>query len=60
MTSPLRLIYIPAKVFVPGDATATANNIASHETLSRLGMLAELFTGMAVIFVTLAFYEILM
>ena len=56
MTAPLRLIYIPAKLFVAGDAAATANNIATHETLFRLGILSELFTGAAVIFLTLAFY----
>jgi hypothetical protein len=58
MTAPLRLVYIPAKLFVPGDAAATASNIASHETLFRLGIVADLFTGVAVIFLTLAFYEI--
>ncbi len=58
MGAPLRLIYIPAKLFVPGDAAATANNIATHETLFRLGILAELFTGVAVIFLTLAFYDL--
>jgi uncharacterized protein DUF4386 len=56
--APLRLIYIPAKLIVPGDAATTASNIASHETLFRLGMLADLFTGVAVIFVTLAFYDL--
>ena len=56
--APLRLIYIPAKLIVPGDAATTANNIATHETLFRLGMLADLFTGVAVIFVTLAFYDL--
>jgi len=58
MTAPLRLIYIPAKLFVTGDAAATATNIATHEMLFRFGMLTELFTGVAVIFVTLAFYDI--
>jgi hypothetical protein len=58
MVAPLRLIYIPAKLIVPGDAATTANNIATHETLFRLGMLADLFTGVAVIFVTLAFYDL--
>ena len=28
MTAPLRLIYIPSKLFVAGNASATANNIA--------------------------------
>ncbi|HJP91438.1 MAG TPA: hypothetical protein VJ875_05755 [Pyrinomonadaceae bacterium] len=32
MAAPLRLIYIPAKLFVAGDAAATANNLATHET----------------------------
>src|SRR6267143_2014232 len=58
MGAPLRLIYIPTKLIVPGDAATTANNIASHETLFCLGMLADLFTGVAVIFVTLAFYDL--
>jgi hypothetical protein len=58
MTAPLRLIYIPAKLIVPGNAATTANNIATHETLFRLGMLSDLFTGVAVIFVTLAFYDL--
>jgi uncharacterized protein DUF4386 len=59
MSAPLRLIYIPAKLFVAGDAAATANNIASHEMLFRFGMLAELFTGAAGIFMALAFYDLL-
>ena len=35
LAAPLRLIYIPSKLFVHGNATATANNIAAHETLFR-------------------------
>jgi hypothetical protein len=35
---PLRLIYIPSKLFVPGNATATVNNIAAHGWLFRFGM----------------------
>ncbi|HEV2707565.1 MAG TPA: DUF4386 domain-containing protein [Pyrinomonadaceae bacterium] len=58
MSAPLRLIYIPAKLFVAGDAAATANNITTYETLFRLGMAAELFAGVAGVFLTLAFYEL--
>jgi hypothetical protein len=47
LAAALRLIYTPAKLFVPGDAVATANNIASHEMLFRLGILAELFNPVA-------------
>lgn len=54
--APLRLIYIPAKLFVAGDAAATANNITTCETLFRSGMVAELFAGVAGLFLTLAFY----
>jgi len=56
--APLRLIYIPSALFVTGNPTATAANIAAHETLFRLGILSDLFTGTAVIFVTLAFYRL--
>lgn len=58
MVGPLRLIYIPKTLFVPGDAPATANNILSHETLFRFGMFSELFTAVVVIVLTLAFYRL--
>jgi hypothetical protein len=57
--APLRLVYIPSKLFVPGNATATANNIAAHETLFRLGIVADLFTGTMAIFLVLALYRLL-
>src|SRR2546425_10168576 len=56
--APLRLIYIPSALFVRGNATATANNIAAHELLFRLGILGDLFTGTMVIFVVLALYRL--
>src|SRR5437773_9431026 len=40
---PLRLIYIPNKLFVHDNAAATASNIAAHELLFRFGMLSDLF-----------------
>jgi hypothetical protein len=58
MTAPLRLIYIPNKLVVHGNATATAANIAAHETLFRLGILSDLFTGTMSIFLTLALYRL--
>ena len=45
LTAPLRLLYIPGKLFVAGNASATANNIAAHETLFRLGIVSDLFTA---------------
>ncbi len=55
----LRLIYIPSKLFVSGNATATANNIAAHELLFRLGIVADLFSGTILIFLVLALYRLL-
>jgi hypothetical protein len=58
LMAPLRLIYIPNTLFVTGNATATANNIATHETLFRFGIVGDLFTGTMVIFLTLALYRL--
>ena len=58
LTAPLRLLYIPGKLFVHGDATATASNIAAHQTLFRLGILSDLFTATMSIFLTLALYRL--
>ncbi len=57
--APLRLIYIPNHLFVSGNATATANNIAAHEMLFRFGIVAELVTGIMALFLTLALYRLL-
>ena len=57
-TAPLRLIYIPSTLFVQGNATATANNIAAHEWLFRFGIVGDLLTGTISIFLVLAFYRL--
>ena len=59
IAGPIRLIYIPSKLFVRGNASATANNIAAHENLFRLGIVSDLFCGTILIFVTLALYRLL-
>jgi len=58
LVGPLRLIYIPSKLFVSGNASATANNIAAHEWLFRFGMVADLIGAVTLIFVVLAFYRL--
>ena len=58
IVGPLRLMYIPATLFVHGNASATAINIAAHETLFRLGIVGDLFCGTIVIFVVLALYRL--
>jgi uncharacterized protein DUF4386 len=44
---------------VRGDATATANNVLAHETLFRLGIVADLITSIIFICVVLALYRLL-
>jgi len=51
-------MYIPGKLFVHGNATATVNNIAAHEWLFRFGIVADLLCGVILIFLTLAFYRL--
>jgi hypothetical protein len=55
---PLRLMYIPNELFVHGNATATANNIAAHEWLFRFGIVADLACAVILIFLVLAFYRL--
>ena len=51
--------YVPGKLIVHGNATATASNIASHETLFRLGIAGQLVCQAGFIFVALALYDLL-
>jgi hypothetical protein len=55
---PLRLIYIPSKLFVHGNAAATANNIAAHQWLFRFGIVADLVGAVILIFLALALYRL--
>ncbi|MBW8875874.1 MAG: DUF4386 domain-containing protein [Acidobacteria bacterium] len=56
--APLRLIYIPSALFVRGNATATADNIAAHQLLFTLGIVGDLFCGTILIFLALALYRL--
>jgi hypothetical protein len=53
------LIYVPSKLIVHGNATATAHNIAASETLFRLSIAADLICQAGFIFVALALYDLL-
>jgi hypothetical protein len=55
---PLRLIYIPNKLFVHENATATVANIAAHEWLFRFGMVGDLVGAVVLVFLVLAFYRL--
>ena len=56
--SVVRLQYIPRNLLVPGNGAVTAGNIAAHEWLFRAGMLTDLLTAVASIFVVLALYRL--
>jgi hypothetical protein len=53
------LIYVPSKLIVDGNATATASNIATHETLFRLGIASQLVSQILFMWVALALYDLL-
>ncbi|HTQ63097.1 MAG TPA: DUF4386 domain-containing protein [Candidatus Solibacter sp.] len=55
---PLRLIYIPNKLFVHENAAATVNNIAAHGWLFRFGIVSDLFCAVVLIILTIAFYRL--
>ncbi len=59
VTTAFSLIYIPRTLIVRGNATATANNILAHETLFRLGIVADLISAVIFIFLVLALYRLL-
>jgi hypothetical protein len=52
------LAYVPGKLIVSGDATATANHIRASETLLRFGIASELIAFTIFIFVVLALYRL--
>jgi hypothetical protein len=58
LIGPLRLMYIPDKLFVTGNATATVNSIAAHQWLFRFGILGDLACSVILIFLVLAFYKL--
>ena len=58
LIGPLRLIYIPNKLFVHGNATATVDNIAAHEWLFRFGIVGDLVGAVILVLLTLAFYRL--
>ncbi|HEY7001329.1 MAG TPA: DUF4386 domain-containing protein [Candidatus Udaeobacter sp.] len=59
LTAPFSLIYVPSKLIVHGNATATADNILAHETMFRLSTLAELVGQVIFICLGFALYRLL-
>ena len=53
------IIYVPGRLIVTGNATATAHNILASETIFHISIIAELTEGVVVIFLALALYRLL-
>ncbi len=52
------IMYVPATLIVPGDATTTANNIMANELLFRMGIVGSLITQLIFIFAVLVLYKL--
>ena len=51
--------FVQDKLIVPADAAATATNIMAHESLFRLGIVADLMTFLCAIALTMILYVLL-
>lgn len=56
---PFVLMYVPAKLFVEGDASATAANILAHESLFRVNIVLGVVSELCFIAAVLALYRLL-
>jgi hypothetical protein len=59
LSAPFGLVYVPGRLIVPGDATATADHIRASGTLLGFGIGSELFHQTVFIFLVLALYRLL-
>ena len=57
LTGPFILLYVPGKIFVPGDASATVGNILAHESLFRVHIVVSLVAELCFIAVVLVLYR---
>ena len=58
VTAPIGLMYVPGRLMVPGDATATADHVRASPNLLRFGIASELTSFIIFIFVVLALYRL--
>lgn len=59
LTGPFVLIYVPGKLFVTGDASATVANILAHQPLFRAYILVGLVSELFFVATALALYHLL-
>ena len=53
------LMYVPGKLFVPGDAAAMASNILAHQSLFRVYIVVEFLSVLFFVATVLALYQLL-
>ena len=58
ITAPIGLVYVPGKLFVPGNAAATADHLRASDSLLRIGIGSELFHQVIGVFLVLALYRL--
>lgn len=58
LIAPLGLMYVPGKLYVRDNATATADHIRTSDWLLRIGMSSELLHEVLWIFVVFALYRL--
>ena len=58
LPAPFALVYVPARLFVAGDPTATADRIRASAGLLRLAIAAEFVNCLMLIFAAFALYRL--
>ena len=58
ITAPIGLLYVPGKLIVSGNATATADNIRAAPSLLEIGIASELFHQVVNVFLVLALFRL--
>jgi hypothetical protein len=53
------IAYVTAKVYIPGDAATTAENVVANSGLVRVGVIADLLQATVFVFLAMALYNLL-
>ncbi len=53
------LVYVPKALIIPGNATATVNNILANEFIFRLSIVSALLAALVTVFTAIVLYKVL-